>query len=253
MQRVFVAAAKADPETVAKVDTLMAILPANQQQAAQALAAQREVLDTTLAQTRTEITRLADLASGVQNVRQVADVIHQELADRITALRDDLTRLQGRLDQLAQHTERAVAAADRAEQATAEAGQRADTASTAASTAQQAATAAQRTTDSTLNTLATLSTRLDALARQRVHVRAQAVEVPKLALNAIVDRPVVWAEPMPVGSYDVRPPVVDPSLVGKVVAAIKPGSITPRGCTVTFKATAAISGGTATIIAATLA
>ncbi|MBP2341106.1 hypothetical protein JOF41_007360 [Saccharothrix coeruleofusca] len=230
MRRTFLGSPTA--EIAAKVDTLMTSLPADQAKVATALAEQRELLDSRLNQAGSQLVQLQSLAGNVQSVRVVADQVHQQLQDQISALGSTLQQ-HGIL--LAEHgSELSEIAADQDVQDQRLA-QLVDSIAAANTTALRAVQVAE------------------VLAARRVHIRVQAIEVPKLALGTVVDRPVTWAQPMPVASYDVRPPVVDPGILGKVTATIKPDSITQAGCTVTFKATAAISGGTATIIGAALA
>ncbi|MDX3661311.1 hypothetical protein PV646_28735 [Streptomyces sp. ID05-26A] len=174
MQRVFVAAAKADPDTTAKVDTLMASL-GDQAVVAEAIAEQRQMLDTTSAQLRTEVTRLKDIAGSVGGVQAAADRVHQELQDQIDTLEQRDVGQDSKTQQ----------AVDTAASAQAEAYAAQDAATTAIETARaaQAATTAARdaavradASASSATAQATTAAREAGIASNAAHAAQQAAE-----------------------------------------------------------------------------
>lgn len=76
--------------------------------------------------------------------------------------------------------------------------------------------------------------------------RTVRIALPALVVGTPVDVPVAWPSEMPDATYSVTAtPVHGPGLLGVLRWAIKPGSLSSTGCTITVSATAAVVAGQA--------
>jgi hypothetical protein len=110
----------------------------------------------------------------------------------------------------------------------------------ALATSMQAAIPAAELVHTELRDLITaLTTRVATLEAGAVIVRRVTATTPGLTLLAsTVDIPITWPQPLPDETYSVFPHVdVTGLTIGKVTAALKQGSKTKTGCTITYSAT----------------
>ncbi len=108
--------------------------------------------------------------------------------------------------------------------------QEADKATADAATAKQAAADAMTKANAAANTIANIP--------KVPWLGLRVVNVPALALGASADIAVAWEVPAPGTDYVVATAVEGAaSLLGTISAAVKPGSQTVNGCTITVKST----------------
>ena len=70
--------------------------------------------------------------------------------------------------------------------------------------------------------------------------RITSIAVPVLVLGAKAERVVTWSKPMPSANYLVQF-APDANGIGKTTFAVKPGTQTAAGCTVTITASLAVT------------
>jgi len=258
-----------DPATRAALDTLASTLPADQQQVAANLAAQKAAMEQANAAVNTKLSQLDQVAAQLTPFQQAAaaehEALRQAVADTRTAEQADHAAQAARLDQLAAaqtSTAAGIASANatalQARDTAADAASRAASARSEAATATgtaNTATAAVTALTARLVALeaanAALAAQVTALAARQTVERLGRVAVPLLALNASVDLPITWDTPMPSATYDIRTSP-DTAILGKVTVTVK--SQTAAGCVLTVKAVLAVALGSGVLaLAHTLA